>query len=549
VSTSDAADAVFFNCRTRQLTRAWPDGRVHASDGPVAIVVSGGKIVAVTDNDSARAWVGSRTQEYDVSGKTVTAGFFDSHNHLLKTGLGLRLPSLAEATSIADVLATVRASARALPDGEWIQVSPRWHESQLAEARMPTARELDTVTPHNPALLRRGGHNAVFNSQALGELGLSDDTEAPSGATLMREPDGTLVGYVIGAVYINSLVGRIPGPSADLRRSAVRDVGNLYARHGITSVIEPGLAPDDIALISEMDARDELPVRLHMMWRVGYSGEGVEDVLRAVRDGVVRPRRGDKSSIFGIKLSVDGGVETGFYRDPYARIDDPAFPVGKPMISGDGLRDICLAAAEAGWHVGVHCVGDAGIDMVLDAFEATNAVVSLADRRWSLIHMMYPRKDHWRRVRELGLTVTAQQPLLYALGSGFVNYLGPDRARDIEPIAAYLKECPLPVGGGSDSPVAPFDPLLGIRSSLSRQTELAGVLGPEWSVDLDTAIHMYTAGSAYCAFQEGQVGRLDVGMAADLVVLSDDIHKDADALAGAEVALTMVDGQVRYDEL
>lgn len=171
-------------------------------------------------------------------------------------------------------------------------------------------------------------------------------------------------------------------------------------------------------------------------------------------------------------------------------------PHGKPLISRDGLRAICEAAAASPWHVGVHCVGDAGIDAVLDAFEAADRVQSIADRRWTLIHMMYPRADHWSRARKLRLSVTAQQPLQFSLAGGFQHYIGPERARDIEPLRGYLAEIALPVGGGSDSPVAPFAPLFGIQSSVTRMTRAAGVVGPEWAITVSKAVRMYTEWSA-----------------------------------------------------
>lgn len=145
--------------------------------------------------------------------------------------------------------------------------------------------------------------------------------------------------------------------------------------------------------------------------------------------------------------------------------------------------------------MGVHCVGDAGIDAVLDAFEAADRVQSIADRRWTLIHMMYPRADHWSRARKLRLSVTAQQPLQFSLAGGFQHYIGPERARDIEPLRGHLAEIALPVGGGSDSPVAPFAPLFGIQSSVTRMTRAAGVVGPEWAITVPEAVRMYTESS------------------------------------------------------
>jgi predicted amidohydrolase YtcJ len=161
--------------------------------------------------------------------------------------------------------------------------------------------------------------------------------------------------------------------------------------------------------------------------------------------------------------------------------------------------------------------------------------------------MMYPRPDHWPRARRLRLAVTAQQPLQFALAAGFQHYIGPERARDIEPLRGYLDEIPLPVGGGSDSPVAPFAPLLGIQSSVTRATRAAGVVGPEWVISVPEAVRMYTESSAWCAFEEAHTGSIAPGKAADLTCLSANILQIPESLPDAQVTWTMAGGRVTHE--
>jgi predicted amidohydrolase YtcJ len=162
--------------------------------------------------------------------------------------------------------------------------------------------------------------------------------------------------------------------------------------------------------------------------------------------------------------------------------------------------------------------------------------------------MMLARQDHWPRANRLGLIITAQQPLLYTLADGFVKYIGPERTRDIEPLRMYLAQSEQPVGGGSDSPVTPYEPLLGIWSSVTRQTHLAGVQGPEWKIGVQEALGMYTLGSAYAAFEEGQKGSITPGKHADLVVLDRDPRAvEPEAIRDLRVLLTLVDGQVVHE--
>jgi predicted amidohydrolase YtcJ len=147
----------------------------------------------------------------------------------------------------------------------------------------------------------------------------------------------------------------------------------------------------------------------------------------------------------------------------------------------------------------------------------------------------------------MGLVITAQQPLMYALGAGFVKYWGPTRAAECEPLRMYL-DSGLPVGGGSDSPVTPYQPLLGIWSSVTRETELAGVQGREYAISMADALRWYTRGSAYAAFEEEWKGSLEVGKLADLIALSvDPLQASPAEVRDAKVLLTMVGGRIVHD--
>jgi predicted amidohydrolase YtcJ len=144
--------------------------------------------------------------------------------------------------------------------------------------------------------------------------------------------------------------------------------------------------------------------------------------------------------------------------------------------------------------------------------------------------------------------VTAQQPLLFTLADGFRRYIGPDRTRDIEPLRMYLDRSTQPVGGGSDSPVTPYEPLLGIWSSVTRQTQQAGVQGLHWRISVEEALRMYTLGSAYAAFEETRKGSIEPGKLADLVVLDQDPRAiEPEALRDIKVVQTFVDGRCVFE--
>ena len=466
---------------------------------------------------------------------------------MLMTGLNLAAVDLSSARSLADVLDAIGRRAASTPRSGWVTSSARWHESQLTERRFPLRQELDRVADGRPVLLMRGGHNVVGNTRALQVAGVEADVANPPGGTFVRDAAGHLTGHAIGAAA-QLIRSRMPSPPEQVVHEALRSVERVYNAAGITSVIDPGLSP------TEIDAYRSLSnptVHASLMWRLhpGFTDAELQSAQEALRSGRVVPDLDSHSArVMAIKLGVDGGVEAGYYRDPYVFADDPKSPRGKPGMAPETFAAFCVEAARLGWQVGAHCVGDAAIDATLDAFEAADAQTSIVGRRWTLIHMMLARDDHWQRANRVGLIVTAQQTLLYTLSDGFLKYIGPERTQNIEPLRMYLSHSQQPVGGGSDSPVTPFEPLLGIWSSVTRQTHSAGVQGKQWSISAREALSMYTMGSAYAAFEETTRGSITPGKYADLVVLdADPLSVESDAIRQIRVLQTYVDGRLVYE--
>jgi predicted amidohydrolase YtcJ len=509
-----------------------------------AVAVEGRRIVAVGGSGDLRTRF-PEAEKRDLRGATVLPGLIDSHLHLLTLGLNSFAVDLSGARSIADVIDAIGARTREVARGEWVVSSTRWHESQLAEGRFPTRRELDATAPDHPVLLRRGGHNVVANSAALAAAGIGPDTPGPPGGTYVRDATGELTGHVIGAPAFGRLLALLPRSDEARLVQAIGAASSQLAAAGITGVIEPGLTTEQIAAFRRARSEGVLGVRAVLMPALDpavtrEAGERARAAFPALE-----PAGGDDFLKVGpVKMVADGGVETNFLREPYAFADDPAAPRGKPRVSAENLTAVCRLAARAGRGVGVHCVGDAAIDLVLDAFEAANAERPIAPLRWALIHMTLARPEHVARARGLGLVLAVQQPLVDALGAGWAKYWGPERAALASPLRAYA-ESGLVVGAGSDAPVTEFSPWRSLWSSATRQTAQAGILGPDQAVDAATTLRWYTHGSAYLSFDETRRGRIVPGMLADLIAVEPDpLRVPAAELKDIRVRLTVVDGRI-----
>ncbi|MBV9544119.1 MAG: amidohydrolase [Chloroflexi bacterium] len=536
------ADTVLTNARIITMDPTQPQAE--------AVAIKDGLVLGVGSADDVRGLADPAARVHDLQGRSLVPGFHDSHNHMLATAQSRALVDLSQAHTVADVIDRLRQRAARTPHGEWVLTSGRWHETQLDEKRFPQRQELDMALPDHPVMIQRGGHNIVVNSRAFQLAGVAEDVPNPSGGTFVRDPNtGRLSGHVIDAA-MHPLREQVPPPTQQQLESALLAMQARYNAAGLTSVLEPGLHPREMAVWRALRDRGELSIRGTLMWRLhpGFDATSLQSTLDAINRGEVTIDADDAwVRTTAIKLGIDGGVEAGFYREPFEHPDDADHPRGLPLVSPENFRAVCELAAQQGWQLGTHCVGDAGIDNVLDGYEAANNVAPIRGLRWTLIHMMYAREDHWPRANRLGVIVTAQQPLQYTLADGFRHYIGAERTRDIEPLRMYLDRSEQPVGGGSDSPVTPYQPLIGIWSSVTRATDRAGVQGPEWAVSVDEALRMYTSGSAWSAFEENIKGSITPGKLADLVVLDKDPRSVApDELRELQVERTYVGGKLVY---
>jgi predicted amidohydrolase YtcJ len=538
---ADRANRIFYNGTVHSR---WNRGGWQRAS---AIALAAGRVLATGDDAMIEALAAPGAQRTDLHGRCVVPGLIDSHNHLLQTGLNAVHADLSAARSIGDLLEALRQHA--VTGNDWVISSSRWHESQLVEQRFPTRAELDNALPALPVLIRRGGHNVVANSAALTLAGIDETTPDPPGGTYVRDGEGWLTGHVIGAPAYLRLTRLLPETTQQQRIEAIARACRLYNAAGITAVIEPGLSPEEFRAYGRARRAGLLTVRATLMPRFapGVSPEALAAALAALHGWPVTTGFGDELlAVGGIKIGADGGVETNYLRESFAFTDDAANPRGKPQVSVANLTAFCIEAARLRWQVGIHCVGDAAIDLVLDAYTAADAAHGIADLRWTLIHMTLAQPEQIARARALRLCIAAQQPLIHALGAGWLKYWGAKRATAASPLDLYAQSG-LPIGGGSDSPVTRYEPLIGIWSSVSRATELAGVLGPEHAIAAGEALRWYTTGSAYLLNAEDRIGALTPGLAADLVVLSaDPLAVDVNAIKEIVVEETLLAGETVY---
>jgi predicted amidohydrolase YtcJ len=503
-----------------------------------AVAIAGGKFTAVGTNAAIRKLAGVKTATIDLHGQTVIPGLADGHLHDAGGGAGV---DLSAARSLADVLAAVAARVKQTRPNDVIVSNSDWHEAQLTEHRLPYRRDLDTVSPANPVVLVRGGHEYILNSAALKKWNITTETPQQPGGRITRDAKGELNGELIDRA--KALVQLPPAPPLTIE-ALVEQHKRLNAA-GLTSIRYPGAPIEQYRLLQEMKRRGLLTIRVSQLMRVG--ADSAATMRAAIAALGVQPDEGDEwLRVGGMKLGVDGGFEGGWMREPYV----------EPWGEGGTFRgvntmkqvpytDVVKELNRLGWRVATHAVGDAAIDEVIAAYEAANAEKSIAGRRWALEHGFIAQPDQIARLKKLDLVISAQDHL-YLAGPSLVNYWGPVRAAGTTPMRAFL-DAGFVVAGGTDSAVVPYPPLWVIYHFVTRNTISGGVLGADQKITRQEALRVETINNAYLTFEEQLKGSIEPGKLADLVVLPEDIMSCPDKhIEQLKVSMTMVGGTVVY---
>ncbi|MGH8789148.1 MAG: amidohydrolase [Cupriavidus necator] len=528
---------VFGNIRTMDPARPTAE----------AMVIVDGRIAAIGTREEASAACGGDFTVLEYEGGAILPGLIDTHNHMLWTAMQRRQADLADCRSIAQLLQVVSDFAKTHPAHPWIVSGSGWHVDNLAEGRYPTRQELDQVCAERPVYLPRVGHAAVVNTLALRLAGIDRDTADPSGGRIERDANGDATG-LLSEPPASDLVGRLV-PTMDPRErvEALRDIQRVYHAAGITGVIDPGLFRDDFAIYEELHKQGGLTVRTIAMPRA-VTDLGEDHMLEDLAAWNARTGDGDDMlRLGGVKVFIDGGASlaTSLMREPYP---DERCNCGIQVTHTPIFHRLVEYCASNGWSMGVHAVGGKAIDIVMSVFAGVNQKVPLKDLRYHIIHAyLWPSTENIAAAARIGIGVATQASMQYRFAPLLVKRMGAEAVGRATPIRDWM-DAGVVVGGGSDSPVTPYQPLLGIWHAITRWVDaLALVLGRDQSISAQQALEMYTRNGAWLCFAEYDRGMLRTGMHADWVSLSvDPLNCAPDEIRDAKVRATVVGGHLVY---
>jgi predicted amidohydrolase YtcJ len=481
-----------------------------------AVLCRNGMIEAVGTNEELDKLTKEGDSRFDCGELTLVPGFIDSHSHFASMGMNTLRVALSSIPDKASLFEALGEESVGTPEGEWV-VGVQFDESQwIGDQALPTREELDRlVSKVHPVVARRVcGHIAVANTMALERIGHEWQEVDPETGLLLED--------------VVLRLGEVIGVTKDDLKLGIEVATRIAYEHGVTTVVDMA-DMDVLSTYMDLDAAGELGIRVLCTVQArdldSPSAVGLNP-RRDFRDHLLR--------LVGVKTFLDGslGARTAALTEPYS--DNPEDPDnrGVLLVSPGELEDLVVRTEDLGLQLFMHAIGDRAIGAALDAVETKAA--SGNPHRHRIEHVETATEEQMDRMKELRV-VASMQPnfIVQWSGPGKMNEqrLGPERGRASEALRDVWSRG-IPLAFGSD--VMPFGPLYGLEGAIHHPVE-------EQSLPPMVALRAYTEGAAYAVHEEDWLGTIEIGKAADLVLLDQDPEESQD-MREVNVVLTILGG-------
>jgi hypothetical protein len=491
-----------------------------------AIAIRKDRIVKVGANEEIAQLIEKSTKVIRLNGKTVVPGFIDTHIHVADFGKCLLWLDLTSAESIKELQSLLREKAKQTPAGKWI-IGRGWNQNRFKEKRLLNLSDLNEVAPDNPVILyHESAMMCAVNSKALALAGVTGQTGVSAGGTIDKnqqtgEPTGILRGNA------TSIVWRVvPEPTVDELSEATAFACQKIAQAGITSVHWIVLSENELPIIQRLHSHGNLPIRVNV-----------------ILPGALQKETGGFQSTDALMLRIGAAViatdgyldsKTAALSQPYS---DDRNNNGKMLLSEQELSVSVAQVLAVGLQPVIHAMGDKAINMALKVIEQTALAKGV---RFRIEQAAVLNEELVKRLKAQKVVVSVQPKVIsteFAVWSA-AERLGVERARWLHPLKTLIKEG-VKVAGGSDCPMEPLSPLLGIQAAVTRE------FFPKEQITVDEALKMYTVDAAYASFEEDIKGSIEKGKLADLAVISRDPRAvPPNEIGSIKVEMTIVGGSV-----
>lgn len=506
-----------------------------------ALAAGAGKILATGSKKQIKKYIGPDTRLIELKEGVAIPGLIDAHTHFSSGGRSLIELSFRGVDSLEKIQMMIAEKIKTLPPGTPI-FGREYDHTLFPDQKWPSREDLDKVSPLNPVVIRRvDGHSAWLNSLALKLSGIDKKTRDPFGGEIVRdprtgEPTGILKESAMALIKVKPTVQT--SPEEDILRAL-----DHTRKLGLTGVqADAGL--HDLEIYKKLRAEGKLTLRVYA-W---LSLEGIDQYLAM---GLRQGQGDDYLKIGFLKAFIDGtlGSGTALMFEPFADAPDKS---GLPQYPEEVFYQLLEKAYASDFQVGVHAIGDKGVNWVLNAVERAQKKYGPKDLRFRIEHAQIIRPEDFPRFKQLGV-IASMQPTHCTTDMRFCEIrIGKERSR-----YAYAWRTLLDNGAvlafGSDWPVEPLDPRRGLYSAVTRKNIEydfpEGGWFPEQKLTMAEAIKYFTWGAAYASFEENLKGTLEPGKLADITVFGRDIFTvEPREILTTPIIYTIVGGKVVYEQ-
>lgn len=505
-----------------------------------AVAIQGDHIMAVGTNPEIAALAGANTRRIDLMGRAVIPGLIDNHIHLLRAGeTWLRELRFDGVESRKQAIEMLRARVNATAPGEWIYNIGGWAHQQFTDNPKPfTREELDQIAPNNPVALQESYYQVFLNSRALHALGIEANAPDPQGfvkGSIVRNSRGQPTGVIQGGIPgTRAVANRLPKVPADQLEASGRALVEDMNRAGITSAGVPGCNADVLDIFRKWKEQGRLNIRIFCI--DGVAAGNPEQVNQALEQ---IPR---------IKLfQGDSYIDKIFFGESvYGPLHDPMFAL-KSNPTPDQLAQwqrMAMEIAKAGLPLHVHAELHDTIDAFLDQIEAVNKEYPIKSLRWTLAHINQINAEQLERMKKLGM-YAAVHP--WAVINGAIMHEEfADGAYDMPPLRT-IQNSGIQWGLGTDGTAAnqylPFTTLyFAVTGRMAGGAEVN-----RQTISREDALIAHTRKNAYLVFQEDNLGSIQPGKLADLLVLDRDyLSVPVEQIKNIKPVMTVVGGRIVY---
>ncbi len=508
---------------------------------PASIAIKDNKIVAIGTEEEIKHCAGEHTKIYQFKDQLIMPGFHDFHLHIMQGAVALNSVNLFAARSEDEALEMIGEFAESKPENQWV-IGFTWDAGYWDTQQLPTRHSLDHILPDRPALMFHAeGHYAWVNTKALEIANITRHSENPFYGIIGKdengEPNGILYEKAMDAVIRhafnfsnsqkNEIFSNFLAHAASLGVTAVNDL------HGLKTI-------ESLDVFKEFEDNGKLTTRIHL-WPALNGDLGHSKQLRETYQS-------DKLRVSGLKQFIDGVItaRTAYLLEPYA--DQPETR-GETSFPPETIKKWVVAADKEGFSIRFHAIGDGAIRLALDAYEEAQKTNGKRDSRHSVEHIEVIHPDDIHRFSELGVTVSMQPDHLAMSERGvYTEQIGAEREKYVFSINT-LQKTGAKLAFGTDFPIDILNPLLQIYRAVTRiDSSGKTVWHPHECITLAEALKAYTSGPAYGTFREQELGTLEAGKLADIIVLERNLFEVlVEEIPDIKVLLTIVDGQVVYE--